>query len=154
MASALVVIDLQEGMQAEKGAYDGAGVIERIAGMLDRARKSGMKIIYVQHDGGAEPGHPLAKGTPGHAIHHAIAPKAGEAIVIKTQCSAFLGTTMGETLKKAGIDQTHRRPGHRHRTSRSTDTAFRIITNHVPSRFAECGGVPGSWLPEPSSISS
>jgi nicotinamidase-related amidase len=104
MAKALVVIDVQEGMQAEKGAYDGAGVIERIADLLERARKSGTKIIYVQHDGGAEPGHPLAKGTPGHAIHHAIAPKAGEAVVVKTQCSAFLGTTMNETLKKAGID--------------------------------------------------
>src|SRR5262249_12845841 len=103
MAKALVVIDVQEGMQPYF-AHDGKAVVSRIAGLLDRARSAGTTIIYVQHDGSAEPGHPLAKGTPGHAIHHAIAPHSGETVIGKTQCSSFLGTELDKTLKAADID--------------------------------------------------
>ena len=103
MAKALLVIDVQEGM-APYTAYDGKGVVSRIAELIDRARNAGTKVIYVQHDGSAEPGHPLTKGTPGHAIHHAIAPRAGEAIIAKTQCSSFLGTDLEQTLKVSNID--------------------------------------------------
>src|SRR5689334_13433449 len=100
MARALLVIDVQEGMQPEKGAHDGAGVVARIASLVDRARRAGTPVIYVQHNG-IEPGHPLAKGLPGHAIHHAIAPRSGEAIVEKTECSSFLRTDLEQTLKQA-----------------------------------------------------
>ena len=103
MTTALLVIDVQEGMQPYS-AYDGNGVVSRIAGLIEGARRSGTKVIYVQHDGSAEPGHPLAKGTPGHAIHHAIAPLAGETVIVKKQCSSFLGTDLDATLKMAGID--------------------------------------------------
>jgi len=104
MAKALLVIDVQEGMEPERGAHDGAGVIARIASLIARARESGTRVIYVQHDGSAEAGHPLAKGAPGHAIHHAIAPKPGEAVIEKKHCSSFLDTDLGATLKKGGID--------------------------------------------------
>lgn len=103
MAKALLVIDVQEGMEPYT-AHDGKGVVSRIAELIGRARSAGTKVIYVQHDGGAEPGHPLARGTPGHAIHHAIAPRAGETVIGKTQCSSFLGTGLDETLKASGID--------------------------------------------------
>lgn len=105
MAKALLIIDVQEGMQPEKGAHDGAGVVSRIAELLARARERGTRVIYVQHDGSAEPGHPLAKGSPGHAIHHAIAPQAGETVIGKQNCSSFLETGLDATLKKGGIDQ-------------------------------------------------
>jgi nicotinamidase-related amidase len=104
MATALLVIDVQEGMEPEKGAHDGAGVIARIAQLIERARKSGTRVIYVQHDGSAEPGHPLAKGKPGHAIHHAIAPDPGETIIGKRQCSSFVETDLDRTLRLANID--------------------------------------------------
>lgn len=103
MTNALLVIDVQEGMEPYT-AHDGKGVVSRIAALIDRARNTGTKVIYVQHDGGTEPGHPLAKGTPGHAIHHAIAPRAGETIIGKTQCSSFLGTNLDQTLKASDID--------------------------------------------------
>src|SRR5215471_12783182 len=104
MAKALLVIDVQEGMEPYT-AHDGKGVVSRIAELIDRARRTGTKLIYIQHDGGAEPGHPLAKGAPGHAIHHAIAPRAGESIIGKKQCSSFLGTNLDATLKTAGVDK-------------------------------------------------
>jgi nicotinamidase-related amidase len=103
MGTALLVIDVQEGMEPYT-AHDGKGVVSRIAGLIDRARHAATKVIYVQHDGSAEPGHPLAKGTPGHAIHHAIAPRAGEPVISKTQCSSFLSTGLDATLKSSGID--------------------------------------------------
>jgi len=103
MTKALLIIDVQEGM-APYAAYDGEGVVSRIAGMIDRARSAGTRVIYVQHDGSAEPGHPLAKGKPGHAIHHAITPRAGETVIGKMQCSSFLGTDLDATLKAAGVD--------------------------------------------------
>jgi nicotinamidase-related amidase len=103
MATALLVIDVQEGMEPYT-AHDGKGVVSRIAELIDRARGAGANVIYVQHDGSAEPGHPLAKGTPGHAIHRAIAPRAGETVIAKTQCSSFLRTNLDQTLKAADID--------------------------------------------------
>src|SRR5215469_12342160 len=103
MTKALLVIDVQEGMEPYT-AHDGKGVVSRIADLIARARSAGTRVIYVQHDGGAEPSHPLAKGKPGHAIHHAIAPLPGETIVGKTQCSSFLKTDLDQTLNAADID--------------------------------------------------
>jgi nicotinamidase-related amidase len=103
MTTALLVIDVQEGMQPLT-AHDGAGVVSRIGSLLDRARKAGTDVVYVQHDG-TEPGHPLAKGKPGHAIYHAIAPRAGEPVVVKQNCSAFQGTELDALLRSRKIDQ-------------------------------------------------
>ena len=104
MRPALVVIDVQEGMEPLK-AHDGEGVVSRIASLLGRAREANAKIVYVQHDGSAEPGHPLAKGKPGHAIYHEIAPHEGEPIVVKTHCSAFQDTDLAARLKAMDADR-------------------------------------------------
>lgn len=103
MTAALLVIDVQEGMQPLT-AHDGEGVVSRIGSLLDRARQARINIIYVQHDGSAEPGHPLARGTPGHAIYRAIAPKEGEPAVVKTHCSAFQDTDLEPRLMAMGVD--------------------------------------------------
>src|SRR5260221_13571607 len=103
MATALVVIDVQEGMEPLT-AHDGAGVVARIASLLEGARKSGTKVVYVQHDGSAEPGHPLARDKPGHAIYPAIAPHDVEPTIVKTHCSAFQETDFEPLLKKMGVD--------------------------------------------------
>jgi len=103
MTTALMVIDVQEGMQP-KSAYDGAAVVARIASLLERARAAGAPVVYVQHDGSKENGHPLTKGKPGHAIYHEIAPKDGETIVVKQNCNSFQDTDLDARLRKAGID--------------------------------------------------
>ena len=103
MASALLVIDVQEGMEPLT-AFDGEGVVKRIATLLARARTSSAKVVYVQHDGSAEPGHPLAKGMPGHAIYRAIAPRENETIVAKQHCSAFQETRLDSLLRGARVD--------------------------------------------------
>ncbi len=54
----LVVIDTQKGMFAfRRPLYHGEEVLERIAGLLERARNARVPIFHVQHDGG--PGHIL-----------------------------------------------------------------------------------------------
>jgi nicotinamidase-related amidase len=60
----LVIIDVQQGMFAfRRPLYQGEKVLERIAGLLDRARGAQVPIFHVQHDGG--PGHMLARGSIG-----------------------------------------------------------------------------------------
>ena len=103
MASALLVIDVQEGMDP-LSAHDGEGVVTRIASLLARAREPNTAVVFVQHDGSGEPGHPLAKDTPGHAIYHAIAPREGEPVVVKRYCSAFRDTELDTMLKYMRVD--------------------------------------------------
>jgi nicotinamidase-related amidase len=102
MAAALLVIDVQEGIQP-LAAHDGEGMVRRIASLLARARQANAKIVYVQHDG-TEPGHPLAKGTPGHAIYRAIAPREGEPVVVKQHCNAFRETELESVLRDMRAD--------------------------------------------------
>ena len=104
MASALVVIDVQQGLFACKAPlHCGDEVLQRIAGLLGRARTSGVPVFHVQHDGG--PGHILAKGSVGWPHHPAVAPKAGETVIEKHQSSAFHDTDFHARLSEAHIDR-------------------------------------------------
>jgi nicotinamidase-related amidase len=104
VSTGLVVIDLQRAMfEAGFTPHDGEGLLERVSALIARARRDGVPVIYVQHDGGA--GDPLQHGLPGWEIHPAIAPEPGELVVEKTRCSAFYRTRFDELLKQAGIDR-------------------------------------------------
>src|SRR5262245_46649191 len=102
--SALVVIDVQQGLFDGKAPpHDGANVVQRIAGLLARARAAGTPVFHVRHDGG--PGHILARGSAGWPHHPAVAPQAGEAIIDKRQSSAFHDTDFHIRLQSAAIDR-------------------------------------------------
>ncbi len=104
MPSALVVIDVQQGLFAGKAPlYRGDELLRNIAGLLARARADGVPVFHVRHDGG--PGHLLAKGSDGWPHHPAVAPRAGEAIVDKRQSSAFHDTDFHTRLRVSGIDR-------------------------------------------------
>jgi nicotinamidase-related amidase len=104
MTTALVIIDMQQGMFTEASApYRGEEVLRRCADLLARARRAGIPVFHVQHDGG--PGDSLGKGTPGFPHHPAVAPNAGEPVVVKQNISAFHGTDFDDRLRKAGIDR-------------------------------------------------
>ena len=102
-ATALLVIDLQRGMFAATDPYDGEAVLNRVAGLLDRARASGIPVFHVRHDGGS--GDDLERDTPGWEIHPAVSPKDGEPIVDKDRCSAFDATDLHERLRVLGIER-------------------------------------------------
>ena len=71
-------------------------VVERIAGLLDRARKRGFPVIHVQHDGPL--GHRLERGTPGWELRPEVAPRGNEPVVHKRSPDAFFETKLIELL--------------------------------------------------------
>jgi nicotinamidase-related amidase len=102
MSTALVVIDVQQGMFAPPSSpYRPEATIAAIRALQDRARAAGIPLLHVQHDGG--PGHPLARGSVGFPIHPQVAPRPGEDVVVKNQCDAFLGTGLDARLRAQGI---------------------------------------------------
>jgi nicotinamidase-related amidase len=104
MTSALMVVDVQQGMFAVPSPlYRGEEVVRCIAGLLERARAEGVPVVHIQHDGG--PGHVLAKGSPGWPHHPMAAPRAGEMVVEKRHSSAFHDTDLHRRLGDAGIDR-------------------------------------------------
>jgi nicotinamidase-related amidase len=104
MTTALVVIDVQQGMFAfpDYPPHDGEGVVARIAGLIARARAAERPIFYVQHDGG--PGHPLGAGTEGFPFRPELAPQPGDSVTVKRNCNSFQDTDLDARLRNAGID--------------------------------------------------
>jgi nicotinamidase-related amidase len=107
---ALVIIDVQIGILAHVDGERGTvlrraldGTVDRIAGLLDRARRAGIPVVHVQHDG--PPGHRLALGSEGWRIRPEVAPRTGEALINKTACDAFFETGLEATLRAGGVER-------------------------------------------------
>ncbi len=105
MTKALVVIDVQKAMFENPALqpFEGEAVVDRIAGLIGKARAAGARIFFVQHDGGPDGSfHP---GRPGFAFHDKLSPLPGDDVTVKTKSSAFHGTGLDDRLKRAGVDQ-------------------------------------------------
>lgn len=104
MTSALVVIDMQQGMLNEQPApYRSEEVLQNVGDLLGRARAALVPVFHVQHDGGA--GDSLAKGSAGWPHHPAVAPREDEPVIEKIHSSAFHDTDFHDRLQKVGIDR-------------------------------------------------
>lgn len=101
MKTALLVIDVQVGIFDGMKPHGFSQVLERIVGLLTKARLAGVPVIYVQHDGGA--GHRLEPNTPGWPIHPSIAPLEGEPVVRKRASDSFFETDLQQRLQQLGI---------------------------------------------------
>lgn len=108
--SALVVIDVQRGILAlpnlvRRKEIDQAldQTVARIAGVIDRARRASVPVIYVQHDGGS--GHRLQPQTPGWAIRDEVQPHPGDLVIHKRACDAFFETTLDSELRATHVEQ-------------------------------------------------
>jgi nicotinamidase-related amidase len=102
MSPRLVVIDVQQGMFTfRRPLHRGEEIVQRIAGLLERARDADVPIFRVHYDGG--PGHILAKGSIGWPHHPAVQPRSGEAVIEKRHSSAFHGTFFHALLTEANI---------------------------------------------------
>jgi nicotinamidase-related amidase len=115
--TALLVMDLHADVVAMVGA-DGDALVERVAPVIEAARTAGVTVIYVVL--GFRPGYPevspnnaifstLATGgrfqaAPGSDLPAAVAPKAGDVIVVKHRVSAFYGTDLDIILRSKRID--------------------------------------------------
>ena len=126
--TALLAMDFQNDIVHENGAFKDFGfpamvkqndVLAKAAQLLDAARRSGVKGIYVSVK--FRPGYPersangplwgaliqanaLTEGTWGAEIHEAVAPKDGDPVVTKRAVSAFYGSDLAAILATGGID--------------------------------------------------
>jgi len=103
--TALLLIDLQRNILLGKGGPQAQAAlestVERVAGLLDRARRRGFPVIHVQHDG--ELGHRLERGTTGWEIRPEVAPRGSEPVVHKRSSDAYFETRLAEMLKAQQI---------------------------------------------------
>lgn len=99
---ALLIIDVQQdyfkGGKMELSAPDAAAA--NIRQILDKCRKEGIPVIYIQHQ--ADAGF-LVTNTPGAEIHPSVQPLAGETIITKHYPNSFRETTLLHHLQQIGV---------------------------------------------------
>jgi len=107
--SALLVIDLQEYFLPRLSP-----IIGNVLSLIESCRSKGIKIIYTRHghkdtneDGGMLLkwwGEVIIQGTAKWNLIKAINPLDNEPVIDKNRYSAFIGTTLDETLKYRKIE--------------------------------------------------
>ncbi|GAA2867233.1 cysteine hydrolase family protein [Pseudonocardia halophobica] len=98
-ASTLVLIDCQN--TYTRGLMELEGVqaaLDQAEELLDRARAAGIPIVHVQHDAGR--GTPYDVREEIGAIVARVAPRSGEATVVKHYPNSFTGTELDTLLKQ------------------------------------------------------
>jgi nicotinamidase-related amidase len=98
MNSALIVIDVQRDVVAN--ACRRGEVIANIVGLVDRARKENVPVIWVQHSDDE-----LVKGSEGWAFVDELRMGDGEPVVHKQFGDSFEGTELDELLQKRGVER-------------------------------------------------
>lgn len=101
--TALLIVDVQKGFDDPVwGRRNNPQAEERAAGLLAAWRGTGLAVFHARHLS-AEPGSPLAPGSPGGEIKGAVLPEEGEFVIEKRVNSCFIGTDLEEKLRAAGI---------------------------------------------------
>ncbi|TXT40339.1 MAG: isochorismatase [Comamonadaceae bacterium] len=104
MTSALLIIDFQNAVFTEPAAYQADLVLERISGLIARARQAGMPVVYVQHD---EASTIWEKGRNTWHFPAVIAPQPDDFVSAKQHSSAFQGGNFQTELAARGIDELY-----------------------------------------------
>lgn len=107
MTQALVIVDIQNdyfpgGAMALEGSPEAAA---NAAKLLAAFRAKGLPVVHVQHLSNRPGATFFLPDTQGAEINEAVAPKAGEKLVVKHTPSSFRGTDLQEHLKSVGADQ-------------------------------------------------
>lgn len=95
--SAVLVIDLQAGVV--RGCFDVDGVLRRTAHLIDRARSSGVPVVWVQDHGG------FPEGSADWALAAPLERRADEPLVRKEYRDAFAATDLAEVLQALGVQR-------------------------------------------------
>lgn len=104
MPTAFMIVDVQQGMFAIRPPiYRGEEIVRRIARLLERARREGVAVVHIQHNGSA--GDVLAKGSAGWPHHPLVMPRDGELVIEKHNSSAFHATGLDRELRDRKIDR-------------------------------------------------
>ncbi len=97
MKSALLIIDVQRDVVAN--AHRRNEVIVNISGLVERARKEGVPVIWVQHSDDE-----LVKGSEGWAYVDELRMSDREPVVNKQFGDSFEGTNLDEMLQDLAVD--------------------------------------------------
>jgi nicotinamidase-related amidase len=117
---ALLVVDMTQDFLAGPLAVPGAAeVAERLAPVVEMFREKQLPVVYAVQalrPGGADQGflsrfepvrteRALVEGSNGTTIVDALAPRAGDVVVIKRRFSAFLHTDLDLVLRSRAVEQ-------------------------------------------------
>ncbi|MFX0013400.1 MAG: cysteine hydrolase family protein [Promethearchaeota archaeon] len=102
MTVALIIIDLQVGnFVGSPPIFQGDLLLENAKKILNKARKMGHKVIYIQNMG--EKGDPDESGSEGWEIHPKVRPNHKEPVLQKTTPDSFHQTNLDELLKSMNV---------------------------------------------------
>ena len=107
MARALLIIDIQRDY-FPGGAYplvEPDRAAENARRLLDAFRAAGEEILHLQHVWDAPDATFMRPGTDGVEIHPLLEPAEGEPVLEKAAPNGFIGTSLEQDLRTAGVDE-------------------------------------------------
>ncbi len=100
----LLVIDVQQGfLDPSWGPRNNPGAEANIARLIAAWRSEGRPVRHVHHSS-RSPAGTFFLGTPGYEPKPEATPAPGEPVHVKGVNSAFIGTTLEQDLRDAGVD--------------------------------------------------
>lgn len=101
---ALLVLDIVNAIfELPVPLHDADGFVERVRGLLDRARARLVPVVHFRHLG--PEGSIFAPGGHGREFDARVAPVAGEVVIDKREPDMFVGTRLAEVLAERGVDE-------------------------------------------------
>ena len=94
--TALLVVDVQQ--DVVRDAFQRDAVVTNIANLVEKARRDGVPIVWVQHSD-----EQLIKGSPGWRIAHELVPASSEPLIEKNYGDSFEATALESVLATRGI---------------------------------------------------
>ncbi|MEV0199791.1 isochorismatase family protein [Nonomuraea sp. NPDC050691] len=94
--TALLVVDVQKGVV--EGAHERDAVVANVGGLVERARREGVPVVWVQHFD-----EHLARGSDEWAIVPELKPDESEPLVEKSYGDSFEDTTLESVLSGLGV---------------------------------------------------
>ena len=95
-STALLIVDVQNGVVA--GAHGRDAVIANISGLVEKARRERVPVVWVQHSD-----EQLASGTDDWRIVPQLAPADDEPLIGKNYGDSFEDTTLETVLSSLGV---------------------------------------------------
>jgi len=75
-----------------------------ISRLLDGFRNAGGRIVHIHHHS-RQAGSPFITGQPGAVVQEFAEPAPGEAVYIKHVNASFIGTSLEDDLRRAGVER-------------------------------------------------
>jgi nicotinamidase-related amidase len=103
MTAALILVDVQSAfVEGPEAVPEAAGLLPRIAALLDRARAAGVLVVHLQNDGPS--GAVDEPGGAGWQLALEVRPGKRETVVRKRADDGFDGTGLADLLSGHGVE--------------------------------------------------